>query len=63
MKMMKTVHAQKMQARRLEMRMRAAHHQKELAKINVKRDANSKDMKKRMFTIQGKMGKTTAKRS
>ena len=57
MKMLKTVHAQKRHARRIEMRMRAAQHQKERSKIDEKKEARTKDMKKNMFRIQGKLGR------
>ena len=55
MKMLKTVHAEKLRQRRTEMRLRAAKHQKQQAKLQAKRDRNTKDMKKRMYAIQGKM--------
>ena len=60
MKMLKTVHAQKRHARRLEMRMRAAQHQKEQAKVDEKRDTRTKDMKKKMFRLERRMGKKPA---
>lgn len=55
MKMLKTVHKQKISQQRLDMRIRAAKHQKEAAKQTAKRDATTKEMRKRMYRIQGKM--------
>ena len=55
MKRLKTLHAQKLQQRRQQMRMRASQHQQQEAKLQSKRDQTTKQMKKRMYVIQGKM--------
>lgn len=54
MKMMKEVHAHKMKQRHQTMRQRAASHQKQLEKMNVKRDLKQKELKKQIYRNLGK---------
>lgn len=59
--MLKTLHADKMQKRRVQMRERAASHQKELARLNVHRNAKQKEVKKQIYRVLGKKEKRREK--
>ena len=61
MKMLKTLHEHKMKQRRVEMRQRAASHQKEQAKIEAARQAKQKEVKKQIYRVMGKKEARTNK--
>ncbi|CAH1795459.1 unnamed protein product [Owenia fusiformis] len=55
MKMMKTLHEHKMKKKRVEMRQRARAHEKQTKIIDNKRQKKTKEMKKEIFRVLGKM--------
>ncbi len=59
--MMKEVHAQKMKQRRVEMRSRAAAHQKEQQKVAAHREQKHKEIKKQIYRALGKAEKRKSK--
>lgn len=57
MKRMKELHAHKMRQNRVQMRLRAAQHEKEQAKIEAKRELKHKEIKKQVYRALGKAEK------
>lgn len=57
MKMMKELHAHKMKQRRIQMRERAAHHERDQAKVAAKRELKHKEIKKQIYRALGKAEK------
>ena len=62
MKMMKTLHQQKMQERHRAMRQRVALHKKQNEKVEAKRDAKHKEIKKQIYRVLGQVEKRKNKR-
>ena len=57
MKMLKTLHEQKMKSRRVQMRQRAQEHQKKISFLDNKRAQKEKEVKKEVFRVLGKIEK------
>ena len=55
--MMKALHADKLKRDRVQMRLRAAQHEKERAKIEAKRELKLKETKKQIYRTIGKAEK------
>ena len=59
--MLKVLHEQKMKSRRVQMRERAAQHQKEQGRIDSKREVKHKELKKQIYRSIGKAEKRKAR--
>ena len=55
--MMKTLHEHKMKQRRFVMRTRAAEHEKKMGKVNEKREAKQREMKKQVYRTLGQLNR------